>query len=251
MWKLVWYGQNEAFNGDCDDSMSYKANDNFIVRCKWWVALEHLHYVFGGKLSIEEVCQGLFVWLWQVTKRKKGSNSVQMWLTYRQATGNILKFCLCCVECWGMFLDNQPAETWSICVTTSLKWQAEVFYVWSASIVTAVIHKQETLMYISPCGTCPLRGVGLEFHQLFLWRKVVQQLLVALPSGWVRVTKDGQIVLVDEGSDFWRNHPGYTVLDPAASPQVEHHICRLSLDDNEWLQWYLNRLAINVKLLLD
>lgn len=106
-------------------------------------------------------------------------------------------------------------------------------------------------MYISPCGTCPLRGVGLEFHQSFLWRKVVQQLLDALPSGWVRVTKDGQIVLVDEGSDFWRNHPGYTVLDPAASPQVEHHIGQLSLDDNEWLQWHLSRLAFNMKLFLN
>jgi hypothetical protein len=174
-----------------------------------------------------------------------------MWLTYRQATGNILKFWLCCVECWGMFLDNQPAETWPIYVTTSLKWQAEAFYVYPASIATAVIHKLGTLMYISPCGTCPLRGVGLEFHQLFLWRKVVQQLLVSLPSGWVQVTKDGQIVLVDEGSDFWRNHPGYTVLDPAASPQVEHHIGQLSLDDNEWLQWYINRLAINMKLCLN
>lgn len=172
-----------------------------------------------------------------------------MQLTYRQATGNILKFWLCCVEeCGGMFLDNLPAKTWSIYVISSLEWQTEAFYVYPASIATAVIHKQGTLMYISPCGTCPLRGVGLEFHQLFLWRKVVQQLLVALPSGWVRVTKDGQIVLVDEGSDFWRNHQGYTVLDPAASPQVEHHIGQLSLDNNEWLQWYLNRLAINMKL---
>ena len=129
-----------------------------------------------------------------------------------------------------------------------MKWQSEAFYVYPASIATAVIHKQGTLMYISPCGTCPLRGVGLEFHQLFLWRKVVQQLLVVLPSGWVWVTKDGQIVLVDEGSDFWRNHPGCTVLDPAASPLVEHHKGQLSLDDNEWLQWYLSRLAINLKL---
>jgi len=150
-----------------------------------------------------------------------------------------------------MFLDNLPAETWSIYVTSSLKWQAEAFYVYPASIATAIIHKQGTLMYISPCGTCPLRGVVLEFHQLFPWRKVVQQLLVALPSGWVRVTKDGQIVLVDEGSDFWHNHLGCTVLDPAASPRVEHHIGQLSLDDNEWLQWYLNRLTINLKLFLN
>jgi len=70
MRKLVWFGQNEAFNGDCDNSMSYKTNDNFIVRCKWWAALEQLHYIFGGQLSIEDVCQILFVLLWQFTKRK-------------------------------------------------------------------------------------------------------------------------------------------------------------------------------------
>lgn len=42
--------------------------------------------------------------------------------------GETLKFWLCCVEeCRGMFLDNLPAETWSIYVTSSLKWQAEAF----------------------------------------------------------------------------------------------------------------------------